>query len=105
MLGIVKYNVMLEAENSVHEAFRKLRHVTLEDSTTNALKQYRCLLFQPRTSNDNLTVLRWRMFHRKQAESIKKLSNLQLKVLSFSVSKDFSIRASYGNLQMGLLPE
>ena len=32
------------ADSSVHEAFRKLGHVPLEDGTKNALEQYICLL-------------------------------------------------------------
>ena len=32
------------ADSSVHEAFRKLGHVPLEDGTKNALKQYICLV-------------------------------------------------------------
>ena len=32
------------ADSSVHEAFRKLSHVPLEDGTKNALEQYICLL-------------------------------------------------------------
>ena len=31
-------------DSSVHEAFRKLGHVPLEDGTKNALEQYICLL-------------------------------------------------------------
>ena len=32
------------ADSSLHEAFRTLRHVPLEDGTKNALKQYICLI-------------------------------------------------------------
>ena len=32
------------ADSSVHETFRKLGHVPLEDGTKNALEQYICLL-------------------------------------------------------------
>ena len=32
------------ADSSVHEAFRKLDHVPLEDGTQNFLEQYICLL-------------------------------------------------------------
>ena len=32
------------ADSSVHEAFRKLGHVPLEDGTKNALEQYICLI-------------------------------------------------------------
>ena len=72
------------AESSVHEVFRKLAHVPLEDSTKNALEH---LLFQPGTTIDNLTELRLRMVRRKQA-----VANLQLKRLFFIVSKEISIR-------------
>ena len=44
MSGKVKYYVGSNADSSVHETFRKLGHVPLEDGTKNALEQYICLL-------------------------------------------------------------
>ena len=47
MSGKVKYYVgklSVTLFPSVHEAFRKLGHVPLEDGTKNALEQYICML-------------------------------------------------------------
>ena len=38
------WKAFINADSSVHEAFRKLGRVPLEDGTKNALEQYICLL-------------------------------------------------------------
>ena len=41
---ILCWKAFSNADSSVHEAFRKLGHVPLEDGTKNAFEQYVCLL-------------------------------------------------------------
>ena len=65
------WHAINNAESFVHEAFCKLGHVPLEDSTRNVIERYVCLFYQPGTTIDRLTELRWWMFRRKQAESNK----------------------------------
>ena len=62
-----KLSAFSNADSSVHEAFRKLGCVPLEDRIKNALEQYICLLYQPGTIIDSRTELRWWMYRRKRA--------------------------------------
>ena len=41
---ILCWKAFSNADSSVHEAFRKLGHVPLEDGTKHAFEQYVCLL-------------------------------------------------------------
>ena len=96
------------AEFFVHGAFGKLGHVPLEDSTKNAIERYVCLLYQPGTTIDRLTELRWWMFRRKQAESnklpptkaafLESIERSQYQCIIWKTATD----ALYGKLQLNL---
>ena len=55
---ILCWKAFSNGDSSVHEAFRKLGHVPLEDGTKNALEQYYVPACQPGTTIGNFTRLR-----------------------------------------------